>query len=340
MRGKRDEGCAGEEKRAAGRGSCSWGMGRLPQAFLGSLLRLSYGRLARIVSQASAQIAVEAGRAAITRAARLAISRRFRHIDAESRHSGSEPWQARLIPFRKMNGLGNEFAVFDGRDAPGAARRRRRSARSAQPDAIGFDQMITLERSHGRRRRLHAHPQPRRRRGRCLRQRHALRRLAGDGRERPEDRHDRDQCRAACAPSTPASRRRSRSTWASRASAGTRSRLPSRSAIPAPSNLQIGPIDAPILHSPSAVSMGNPHAIFWVDDVEALRPRPLRADPREPPDLPGARQYLARPCHGARRDHGEDLGARRRAHQGLRHGRLRRRGRRDAQEAHRPRASP
>jgi diaminopimelate epimerase len=33
--------------------------------------------------------------------------------------------------------------------------------------------------------------------------------------------------------------------------------------------LQIGPIDDPILHSPSAVSMGNPHAIFWVDDVEA-----------------------------------------------------------------------
>jgi diaminopimelate epimerase len=33
--------------------------------------------------------------------------------------------------------------------------------------------------------------------------------------------------------------------------------------------LQIGPIDAPILHSPSALSMGNPHAIFWVDDVNA-----------------------------------------------------------------------
>jgi len=33
--------------------------------------------------------------------------------------------------------------------------------------------------------------------------------------------------------------------------------------------LQIGPIDAPILHSPSAVSMGNPHAIFWVEDVNA-----------------------------------------------------------------------
>ena len=33
--------------------------------------------------------------------------------------------------------------------------------------------------------------------------------------------------------------------------------------------LEIGPLDAPILHSPSVVSMGNPHAIFWVDDVSA-----------------------------------------------------------------------
>lgn len=29
--------------------------------------------------------------------------------------------------------------------------------------------------------------------------------------------------------------------------------------------LQVGPIDAPVLHSPSVASMGNPHAVFWVD---------------------------------------------------------------------------
>src|SRR6218665_2298987 len=29
--------------------------------------------------------------------------------------------------------------------------------------------------------------------------------------------------------------------------------------------LQIGPIDNPVLHSPSTMSMGNPHAVFWVD---------------------------------------------------------------------------
>lgn len=33
--------------------------------------------------------------------------------------------------------------------------------------------------------------------------------------------------------------------------------------------LQIGPIDKPILHSPAVVNMGNPHAVFWVDDPYA-----------------------------------------------------------------------
>jgi diaminopimelate epimerase len=33
--------------------------------------------------------------------------------------------------------------------------------------------------------------------------------------------------------------------------------------------LQIGPIDKPLLHSPAVVNMGNPHAVFWVDDVHA-----------------------------------------------------------------------
>jgi diaminopimelate epimerase len=33
--------------------------------------------------------------------------------------------------------------------------------------------------------------------------------------------------------------------------------------------LQIGPIDAPVLHSPSVANVGNPHCLFFVDDVEA-----------------------------------------------------------------------
>jgi diaminopimelate epimerase len=34
--------------------------------------------------------------------------------------------------------------------------------------------------------------------------------------------------------------------------------------------LQIGPIDKPTLDSPSAVNVGNPHAVFWVEDVQAF----------------------------------------------------------------------
>ncbi|MHA1517846.1 MAG: diaminopimelate epimerase [Alphaproteobacteria bacterium] len=34
--------------------------------------------------------------------------------------------------------------------------------------------------------------------------------------------------------------------------------------------LQAGPTDAPVLHSPAVVNVGNPHTIFFVDDVEAI----------------------------------------------------------------------
>ncbi len=34
--------------------------------------------------------------------------------------------------------------------------------------------------------------------------------------------------------------------------------------------LQYGPIDAPLLHSPSVVNVGNPHCIFWVNDLEVV----------------------------------------------------------------------
>jgi diaminopimelate epimerase len=33
--------------------------------------------------------------------------------------------------------------------------------------------------------------------------------------------------------------------------------------------LQVGPIDAPVLHTPSVVNVGNPHCLFIVDDVAA-----------------------------------------------------------------------
>jgi diaminopimelate epimerase len=34
--------------------------------------------------------------------------------------------------------------------------------------------------------------------------------------------------------------------------------------------LQVGPIDAPLMHSPSVVNVGNPHCIFWVKDLDVV----------------------------------------------------------------------
>jgi diaminopimelate epimerase len=34
--------------------------------------------------------------------------------------------------------------------------------------------------------------------------------------------------------------------------------------------LQLGPIDKPLIHSPSVVNVGNPHCIFWVDDLDVV----------------------------------------------------------------------
>jgi diaminopimelate epimerase len=34
--------------------------------------------------------------------------------------------------------------------------------------------------------------------------------------------------------------------------------------------LQVGPIDAPLIHSPSLVNVGNPHCIFWVKSLDVV----------------------------------------------------------------------
>ena len=68
----------------------------------------------------------------------------------------------------------------------------------------------------------------------------------------------------------------------------------------------------------------------------SLRSRPHRTAAGEPPDLPRARQHLARADRRSRAHHHPHLGARRRPDPGLRLGRLRRRGRGGAARAHRP----
>lgn len=37
-------------------------------------------------------------------------------------------------------------------------------------------------------------------------------------------------------------------------------------------DVKLGPIDNPVLHNPGAVSMGNPHCVFFVEDFERAKP--------------------------------------------------------------------
>ena len=142
--------------------------------------------------------------------------------------------------FVKMNGLGNEIVVVDMREQPapiGAGRRARGRAARRRALRPAHGALAAALAGH---RRLRPHLQQRRLGGRRLRQRHALRRASLFERDRQDSAHVRDRRRPA---QLLAGRRRpivSPSTWACRASAGTRFRWPRNSATPARSNCRSG----------------------------------------------------------------------------------------------------
>ena len=121
--------------------------------------------------------------------------------------------------FHKMHGLGNDFVIVDAREAAVRGHAGARPAIADRRTGVGCDQLILLEPSDTRRP-SDAHLEQRRRRGRKLRQCHALR---GPADRREDDRYRRRPARRR------RPRRRGRSQrWSSRASAGTRSRSPMR----------------------------------------------------------------------------------------------------------------
>ena len=100
--------------------------------------------------------------------------------------------------------------------------------------------------------------------------------------------------------------------------------------------LQVGPIDDPVLHSPSVVNVGNPHAIFWVEDLDLYdlgRFGPLLENH---PIFPGAREYLAGAGDVGEIHPAQNVGARRGLDAGMRIGGMRRSGVGRAEEADRP----
>ena len=171
------------------------------------------------------------------------------------------------IPFRKMNGLGNAFVVFDARKAqislPQQAIRRLGGA-----EGIGFDQMITIEPSpNGADAFMRIHNRDGGEVEACGNATRCVGWLLMDETSQPSATVETSAGMlrafdAGMAETVTVDMGRPRLDWRdiplAEPVADTRS-----------IRLAIGPADAPILHAPSVVNMGNPHAIFWVDDVNA-----------------------------------------------------------------------
>jgi diaminopimelate epimerase len=170
--------------------------------------------------------------------------------------------------FVKMNGLGNEIVVVDMRRQPVAISAEEARA-AAQPEGAPYDQLMALypPRSAGTESYVRIYNNDGSEAGACGNGMRCVAALLG-----------RDTGRTKAAYETSAGVLQ---TWQDAGSGlFTVDMGPPRFAwneIPLAEpfadtraiELQIGPIDQPILHSPSAVNMGNPHAIFWVEDVAA-----------------------------------------------------------------------
>ncbi len=170
------------------------------------------------------------------------------------------------IPFVKMNGLGNDFVVVDGRAAPlglsGDDIRRIADRQSG----IGCDQFITLEPSAKADIFMRIHNADGGEVGACGNATRCIAHLLFEETGKTSATIDTNagllHCTDAGDGLISVDMGQPRFKWQdiplSEEFADTRA-----------VELQIGPIDAPLLHSPSVVNVGNPHAIFWVDNVDA-----------------------------------------------------------------------
>ncbi|MGE0039466.1 MAG: diaminopimelate epimerase [Xanthobacteraceae bacterium] len=171
------------------------------------------------------------------------------------------------IPFVKMNGLGNDFVVVDGRAAPVRIEAEEAVHLADRERGIGCDQVIVLEPS----RRADVR----------------MRILNADGSEVGAC-GNATRCVAFLVAQEKGSGEIAIETPAGDLSASVKTidnitvdmgeprfrwdEIPLAEPFhdTRQIELQAGPIDRPILHSPAVVNVGNPHAVFWVDDVAAI----------------------------------------------------------------------
>ncbi|HEU4476625.1 MAG TPA: diaminopimelate epimerase [Methyloceanibacter sp.] len=171
-----------------------------------------------------------------------------------------------MIPFRKMNGLGNDFVVLDARASPLSLTAEALRTIADRNEGVGCDQIIALEPSRKADIFMRIWNADGGEVGACGNAARCVAGLMAAERGMPETSIEtksgvlaarvNDDGRVTIDMGAP------RFAW---------NEIPLAEPFHDTRRieLQIGPIDAPVLHSPSVVNVGNPHALFFVDDVEA-----------------------------------------------------------------------
>jgi diaminopimelate epimerase len=170
------------------------------------------------------------------------------------------------IPFRKMNGLGNDFVILDARAQPIKITSEIARRVADRSHGIGCDQLIVLEPSDKADAFMRIYNSDGSEVGACGNAARCVALLLAQETGRPEIAIETQEAvlraEAASAEHVTIDIGAPRLAW---------DEIPLAEPFHDTTGieLQIGPIDEPLLHSPSVVNVGNPHAIFWVEDVHA-----------------------------------------------------------------------
>jgi diaminopimelate epimerase len=174
---------------------------------------------------------------------------------------------ATQIPFRKMNGLGNDFVVLDARAVPLAISETAAKAIADRKTGIGCDQLIVLEKSSGfdvRMRIWNAEG------GEVQSCGNASRCVADLLFDENESNTATISTKGGILIASKAGDKMVTIDQGVPKFGWKDIPLSEPFADTRHIEMQYGPIDQPLIHSPSVVNVGNPHCIFWVDDLDVV----------------------------------------------------------------------
>ncbi len=171
------------------------------------------------------------------------------------------------IAFRKMNGLGNDFVVIDARERPVSISKEQARAIADRKTGIGCDQLIVMEKSSLADVRMRIWNAEGGEVESCGNASRCIADIVMDERGANSATIDTKGGflvgKRAGKLMVTIDQGKPKFDW-------DKIPLSEKFADTRHIELQVGPIDEPLMHSPSVVNVGNPHCIFWVNDLNVI----------------------------------------------------------------------